>query len=103
MRGAGVSPERLHALLDVARRAGATAGDALLVEAVRAEAVVRLGEVERVVQARERQLGLRLFAGRRSASAATADLSDEGLDRLIADTLALARAAAEDPAAGLPD
>lgn len=90
-------------LLAAARSEGATAGDVVVVDAESFSTVVRLGQVEQVKQARERTLSLRLFVGRRSASTSTADLSRASLARLVADTLAMARATAEDPAAGLPD
>jgi PmbA protein len=90
-------------LLAAARQEGATAGDVVVVDAESFSTLVRLGQVDQVKQARERTLSLRLFAGRRSASASTADLSKGSLARLVADTVAMARATAEDPAAGLPD
>ncbi|HEY8368692.1 MAG TPA: TldD/PmbA family protein [Thermodesulfobacteriota bacterium] len=103
MRGNGFGEDQARDLLHAARKAGATAGDVVYVEADRFAGVVRLREVDRVKQARERTLGLRLFVGRRSATASTADLSKESLARLVADTVAMARATAEDPAAGLPE
>lgn len=103
MRGVAFGETQARDLLHAARKAGATAGDLVYVESDRFGGVVRLGEVEQVKQARERTLGLRLFVGRRSATAATADLSKESLARLVADTVAMARATAEDPAAGLPE
>jgi len=89
------------------RRAGAHAGDALLVESDSTEARVRGSEIDFVKQAHERTLGLRAFVagerGLRSAQTSTSDLSRDSLDRLVDATLALARATAEDPAAGLPE
>jgi PmbA protein len=103
MSGTAFDAGRARDLLALARRDGATAGDVLYVESDGFETVVRLGQVDRVKQSRDRSLGLRLFVGRRSATTSTSDLSSEGLARLVADTVALARATAEDPAAGLPD
>ncbi len=93
----------LAAVLDRAARAGAGAADAVMVESSAFAAGVRLGEIEKLTDARERRLGLRVFVGSSSAIAATADLTPAGLDRFAADTVALARVTAADPVAGLPD
>jgi PmbA protein len=93
--------------LERARAAGADAADALLAESDSLEARVRGDEIDFVVQAREHTLGLRALvrgrAGMRSAVTSTNDLSDAAVDRLAGETVALARATAEDPAAGLPE
>jgi PmbA protein len=90
-----------------ARRAGAAAADGLMVEGDLLEARVRGAEIDFVKQARERRLGLRVFAhgpgGLRTALTSSSDLSPESVDRLASETVALARATAADPAAGLPD
>ncbi len=89
--------------VDLAARVGATAADAVLVESVAFAAGVRLGNVEKLTDAREKRLGLRVFVGERSAIAATADLTADGLARFVADTVALARVTAPDPMSGLPE
>ncbi len=93
----------LRAVLDAASRAGAAAADAVMVESSAFAAGVRLGAIEKLTDARERRLGLRVFAGASVAIAATADLSRDGLASFAADTVALARVTAPDPLAGLPD
>jgi PmbA protein len=102
-----LGPEELRAalqsVLDFATRAGATAADAVLVQQTAFSAGVRLGEVEKLTDAREKRLGLRVFIGERSALAATADLTRGGLARCADDTVALARVTQPDPAHGLPD
>jgi len=107
-RAAGaLRPEELRAalqtVLDFATRAGATAADAVLVQQASFSAGVRLGEVEKLTDAREKRLGLRVFIGERSALAATADLTRGGLARCADDTVALARVTQPDPAHGLPE
>lgn len=95
-----------HTLADVlahATRAGAAAADAVMVESSAFAAGVRLGEVEKLTDARERRLGLRVFVGASSAIAATADLTRDGLARFAEDTVGLARVTAPDPLAGLPE
>jgi len=68
---------------------------------------VRGEEIDFVVQSRQRTLGLRALvrgsAGTRSAITSTSDLSPQAVERMAAETVALARATAEDPAAGLPE
>lgn len=93
----------LAAVLEHATRGGATAADAVMVESSAFAAGIRLGAIEKLTDARERRLGLRVFTGASSAIAATADLSAVGLERFAADTVALARVTAADPLAGLPE
>lgn len=89
-------------VLAAARRHGASAADVVVVEADSLDVGVRLGEVEKVKQAREKRLGLRVFDGQRSAVTSTADFSAASLLRLVEDTCALAKVTAPDPYAGLP-
>ena len=93
----------LDAVLARATRAGAAAADAVMVESTAFAAGIRLGEIEKLTDARERRLGLRVFAGASVAIAATADLSPAGLERFADDTVALARVTAPDALAGLPE
>jgi PmbA protein len=90
-----------------ARRRGAAAADALLVDAESREARVRGAEIDTVKQARSRTLGLRCFVrapeGLRVALASTTDLAAAAVERLVDDTVELAGATAPDPYAGLPD
>jgi PmbA protein len=98
-----VRTEVAQETLERARARGASAAEAMLVEGDSFDVVVRLGEVDVVTSARQQRLGLRVFFGRRAATTATSDVSAASLDKLVDDTCALARAAAEDPYAGLPD
>jgi len=89
-------------ILNQAKKKGATAGDVVMAESDSSFATVRLGEVEKVSQAQEKRLGLRLFFGASSASASTSDISTGAIERLVDDTCALARATAKDDYSGLP-
>ena len=93
--------------LEQLARAGASAADVLLVESESHEVRVRADEIDFVKQARERCLGLRALlrngAGTSSATTSTSDLGDEAVDRMVSETVALARATAPDPFAGLPE
>ncbi len=90
-------------IVDRAMSAGATDAEAIFYEGDEFEALVRMGEVERLKESGSRALGVRVFAGHRSASTSTSDLSEDGLARLVAGALDLARVTSEDPFAGLPE
>src|SRR3989338_7430317 len=89
-------------LLKKAARGGATGGDILVMEGDSFSAQVRLKEVEKISNARGKNLGLRLFFGKRSAITSTSDFSPASLARLVEETCALAKIAEEDEYAGLP-
>jgi PmbA protein len=89
-------------LLKKAKLRGATEADVMIADGTTFSVQVRLSEIERLTKAREKRLGLRVFIGKRSASASTSDFSKESLDQLVSDTCALASAVVEDPASGLP-
>jgi PmbA protein len=90
-----------QSLVERARSAGADAADALYAGSESQSVQVRLGEVEHVDRAEGEEIGLRVFAGRRSASVASSDFSDEALSELVERAVAMARQAPEDPYAGL--
>jgi PmbA protein len=93
--------DRASALIERARRAGADAADAAY-HADSSESIqVRLGKLEDVERSESEHIGLRVFIGRRSASIGTSDLSDTALDELAGRAVDMARAAPEDPYAGL--
>lgn len=81
--------------------AGATAADALYVGERSSSVQVRLGEIDSLAASEGEQIGLRLFVGQQSATAASSDLSDEALGVLVERCLSMAREAPEDPYAGL--
>ncbi|MBI4529335.1 MAG: TldD/PmbA family protein, partial [Deltaproteobacteria bacterium] len=86
-----------------ARTRGATAADVVMVESENFFVTVRLGEVEKISQAQEKRVGLRLFFGSSSATASTSDVSTDAIERLVEDTCALARVTARDEYSGLPE
>ena len=81
--------------------AGATAADAIYVGDQSSSVQVRLGQLESASRAEGEEIGLRLFVGQQSATAASSDLSDEALSALVERCLAMTREAPEDPHAGL--
>ncbi len=86
-----------------ARARGVTAADVLVAEGESTEVQVRLSEADRLSRAREKRLGLRVFFGKRSATASTSDFAGASLERLVDDTCDLAKAVAEDETSGLPE
>ena len=93
--------------LGKARTAGATEADVLVVEGDDREVRVRGDEIEFVKQAHERGLGIRVLVagsgGLQTAIVSTSDLSPDAVDRMAEEAVALARATAADPTAGLPE
>ena len=90
-------PEQiLQQLIEAARRAGADAADALLVESISASVSYRLGKLEDVERAESSDLGLRVFVGQRVAFVSSTDLSVRGLNELPERAVGMARLAPED-------
>jgi PmbA protein len=90
-------------ILDMAKAKGASQGDAVMAESDSFFVTVRMGEVEKISQAGEKRLGLRLFFGNSSASASTSDISKKSVEKLVDDTARMAKVTAQDPHGGLPD
>ena len=90
-------------VLAAGRRHGASDVEACAAEGETLEVGVRLGEIETLKRARERRIAVRVFVGQASAICSTADLAPEAIDRLAESAVALARATAPDPFAGLAD
>jgi len=93
--------ERAEALVARASRAGGDAADAVYLANASESVSVRLGKLEDVERSESEHIGLRVFVGSRSASIGSSDLSDSALDELAARAVAMARAAPQDPYAGL--
>lgn len=98
--------DSLNLLTDLiarAKRAGADAADALFAEGVSVSHAQRLGKTEKLERAEGRDLGLRVFIGKRQAIAASSDQSRAALDSLVERAVAMAKAVPEDPFCGLAD
>lgn len=89
--------------LDEAKRQGATGAEAGISLEEGLSTTVRLGEVETVEHHRSRGLGLTVYIGQRKGSASTTDLGREAMRETVAAACRIARYAAEDEYAGLPD
>lgn len=90
-------------LVGHALRAGAEAAEAVVLEGQSLGVSWRLGKLEDVERSEGRDVGLRVFIGRRQATVSTTDLSERSLGPLIERVVAMARIAPEDPYAGLAD
>lgn len=91
----------LEELLARARKAGADAADALLVETAALSLAERLGEPERLERSESGDLGLRVFVGRRQAIVSSTDLEPAMIEALAERAVAMARSVPEDPFCGL--
>ncbi len=106
---------RQLAIDTVARAIAAGAADAevVIAEGDEFEALVRMGEVERLKEAGSRAIGIRVYfaavdddgkpAGMRTATTSSTDFSDDAIARLVAGAVDLAKITTPDPFAGLPE
>jgi len=89
-------------LVAAAGRAGADAADALAVRSISLAVEVREGAVEESERSEGDDVGLRAFVGRRQAVVSTNDVN-ANVAELAERAVAMAKAAPEDPFAGLAD
>ena len=86
-----------------AMQSGATAADCIVREGNEFSTTVRMNEVEQLKEAGSKAVGLRVFCGRRTASAYSSDFTPQGMELLVSSAIASARVTSEDPCAGLAD
>lgn len=91
----------LQELVAHAKRAGADAADAILVSGTSVGVQVRRGRKEELERSEHNDLGLRVFAGTRSAMVSATSADPNGFERLVEQALAMARVVPEDRFAGL--
>ncbi len=87
----------------LALKAGASDAEAAAQEGDEFSVNVRMGQVETLKESGSRGLGLRVFAGLRSASASTSDLTTDGIRQLVEGAMALVKITEDDLFAGLPE
>ncbi|MBV8683265.1 MAG: TldD/PmbA family protein [Caulobacteraceae bacterium] len=97
-----MNEEQLAEVVSSALAAGADAAEVVYAERQALSVTVRLGALEEVEREESRDLGVRVFVGKRHASVSGSDMSAAGRRKLIERVVAMARLAAEDPYAGLP-
>lgn len=82
---------------------GATDAECTLSEGSEFTAVVRRGEVESLTEAGSRGVGIRVLVGKKSGSAHTSDVSEQGIAAMVRGAVEIAGITSEDPWAGLPE
>src|SRR5215813_11305164 len=95
------SLDLLDDLLRRARKAGADSADCVFVHGASVSVAERLGVPEKLERAEGRDLGLRVFVGKRQAIVSTSDTSPKALDELAERAVAMARVVPEDPFCGI--
>lgn len=103
IEGRGELEAVVAAILDQAKRQGATAAEAGVSAESGLSVTVRLGEVETVEHNRDKGLGVTVYFGQRKGSASTSDYSPQAIEETVRAACDIARYTAEDPAAGLAD
>lgn len=93
----------LNEVVAAALKAGADAAEAVGAQRRSLSITVRMGALEEVEREEARDLGLRVFVGRRQATVSGSDISAEARAKLVERAVAMARLAPEDPYAGLAD
>lgn len=97
----GKLTDRVAALVDAAKRAGADAADAVVVVGRSKGVSVRLGKVESTEASESEDVSLRVFVGKRVASVSATTGSDP--KALAERAVAMAKVSPEDPYQGLAD
>ena len=90
-------------LVAAARKAGADAADAVAVRSISLSVEIRDGAVDESERAEGDDVGLRVLVGRRQAVVSTNDIAGADAAALAERAVAMARAAPDDPYAGLAD
>jgi PmbA protein len=90
-------------VVERARRAGADVAEVSARRGFDLSVRVRLGKTELVEEAGHRGLSLRVIRGQRVALSSTSDVTETGIQRLVADALELAELSEPDPFAGPVD
>jgi PmbA protein len=93
--------DKAASLVELARKKGADAADAVYAGERSQGVSIRLGKLEDVHRSEGEEVGLRVFVGKRNATVASSDLSTNALETLVDRVLAMAAEAPEDQYAGL--
>ena len=90
-------------LVERAQKAGAETADAIVAEGTSLGVSWRLGKLEDVERSEGRDVGLRVFIGKRQATVSSTDISEAALAPMIERAVAMARVAPEDRYCGLAE
>ena len=93
----------LSSLVKKAEKGGADAADAVLFESISLEVSYRLGKREDLERSESKDLGLRIFKGKKQAIVSSTDITASSLDELLERGLSMAAAMPDDPYCGLAD
>lgn len=93
----------LNDLVGKALQAGADSADAILADSTDMSVSMRLGKVEDIERSESKDLGLRVFVGRKQAIVSSTDRSASALAELVERAVSMARAVPEDPFCGIAD
>ncbi len=89
--------------LSQAQQQGATACDADISQSNGFSVTTRMGDVETIEHDRNQGIGVTVYFGQKKGSASSSDLTPKAIKETVSAACAIARYAAEDPFAGLPD
>ena len=92
----------LDDLIVKAKKRGANAADALVVNSTAISHAERLGQTERLERSEARDLGLRVFFGKQQAMVSSNDWEAETLDDLVDRAVAMAKAVPPIPPLSAP-
>ncbi len=90
-------------LVAQARKQGADAADAMLVDSASLSIACRLGQIETLDRSESGHLGLRVLIGKKQAIVSSSDRKPQALSELVERVIAMARAAPEDEFCGIAD
>ena len=93
----------LSDLIADARKSGADAADALVVDGTSVSVTSRLGKLEQLERSEGGDIGLRVLIGKRQAIVSSADRSKDALKELVERAVAMARTVPEDPYCGIAE
>jgi len=93
----------LNDIVGKALKSGASAADAMLIDATSLSVSYRLGKIESLERCESGDLGLRVFIGKKQAIVSTTDRRTKMLDEMVERAVAMASAAPEDEFCGLAD
>jgi PmbA protein len=97
------SLDLLGDLLTAAKAAGAESADAIFIAGTSVSVQRRLGRTEHLERSESRDLGLRVFVGRRSAIVSASSIDPASFSKLAERAIDMARVVPEDPFSGLAD
>ncbi len=90
-------------IVEKARALGADEADAYVRSGIESTVSVRMGEIEKLIEAGSRYVSIRVIKDKRTAVCNTSDLTPKALDEMVRTAVELAKISEPDEFAGLPD